>query len=173
MILLIAKITSRGIKRAVCVRLHGVALTATMSFLFVGCVPSDAMVPIDVDPTGLLPTMGMNVDDSGDRDGLAGPPISRERSPVLDQALAANSSAALIMFLIEHPGDPFVEQARSYLRARPLPDTDVALRAAAGAQAPVVAAFDAARRMGTDMAWTDFLAKYGTHQLAVEVSHFR
>lgn len=173
MSIMIVRITSRGIKRAVCVRLHSVALTATMALLFVGCVPSRAIIPMAVGQTGPLPPVEMNVNASGDRSGLAGPPISRERSPVLDQALAANSSAALIMFLIEHPGDPFVEQARSYLRARSLPDTDVALRSAAGAQAPVVAAFDAARRLSTDFAWTDFLAKYGTHRLAVEVSHFR
>lgn len=36
-----------------------------------------------------------------------GPPGSRVRSPVLDQALAANSNAALIMFLLKYPDDPF------------------------------------------------------------------
>lgn len=173
MMILIARTTSRGIKRAVCVRLHGAALTTAIALSFVGCVPNRAMVPMAVGQVGLLPPVEMNVEDSGNRAGLAGPPISRERSPVLDEALAANSSAALIMFLIEHPGDPFVEQARAYLRLRPLPDTDDDLRAAAGAQAPVVAAFDAARRVGTDNAWTDFLARYGEHELAGEVPHFR
>lgn len=103
----------------------------------------------------------------------SGPPVSRVRSPVLDQALSANSSAALIMFLLQNPDDPFAEQARTYLRARPTPDTAAALQKAAGSQAPVVAAFDAARLSGTDAAWAAFLSRYPGHPLAAQVPLFR
>lgn len=102
-----------------------------------------------------------------------GPPGQRVRSPVLDQALAANSSAALIMFLWHHPDDAFAEDARSYLRNRPDPDPPAAIRAAAGAEAPAVAAFDAARRAGSAAAWQAFLAQYGATPLARQVPFFR
>ena len=102
-----------------------------------------------------------------------GPPGSRVRSPVLDQALAANSSAALIMFLWHHPDDAFAPAARDYLRNRPMPDSPAALQADAGPNSAVVAAFDAARRAGTEAAWQGFLADYGQHPLAREVPYFR
>lgn len=102
-----------------------------------------------------------------------GPPGSRVRNPVLDQALAANSSAALIMFLWRHPEDAFAEDARSYLRNRPRPDSTAALRAAAGADAPAVAAFDAARLAGTPEAWQQLLARFGDTPLARQVPYFR
>ncbi len=101
------------------------------------------------------------------------PPGSRVRSPALDQALSANSNAALIMFLLKRPGDPFLKDARTHLKARLIPDNPAALHAAAGAQADVVAAFDAARLTGTDAAWTGFLARYKASPLADEVANFR
>jgi hypothetical protein len=102
-----------------------------------------------------------------------GPTVSRERSPVLDTALSANSNAAIIMFLLKHPGDRFSEMARINLKARRLPDSPQALQAAAGGDADLVAAFDAARLANTDATWSDFLARYGETPLAAEVPNFR
>ena len=102
-----------------------------------------------------------------------GPPISRERSLVLDTAFQANSNAAIIMFLLNNPGDRFAPMARTNLNARQTPDTPQALQAAAGANADMVAAFDAARLSRSDAAWNAFLARYGDSPLAAEVANFR
>jgi hypothetical protein len=101
------------------------------------------------------------------------PPISRERSLVLDTAFSANSNAAIIVFLLKHPGDRFSEMARISLRARRTPDSAQALHAAAGDDADLVAAFDAARLANSDAAWSDFLSRYGDTPLAAEVPKFR
>lgn len=102
-----------------------------------------------------------------------GPPTSRVRSPVLDQALSANSNAAIIMFLLRNPGDPFTDQAVISLNARRTPDSAQALQAAAGGDAALVGAFDAARLANTDAAWVDFLARHGGSPLAAMVPLFR
>jgi hypothetical protein len=102
-----------------------------------------------------------------------GPVVSRERSPVLDTALFANSNAAIIVFLLKNPGDRFSEMARINLRARSIPDSAEALQAAAGGDADLVAAFDAARLTNSDAAWSDFLTRYGDTPLAAEVPKFR
>ncbi len=99
--------------------------------------------------------------------------MSRDRSPVLDRALGANSNAAIIMFLLKRPGDPFAEMARIHLNARQSPDTPQALQSAAGGDADLVAAFDAARLAQSDAAWAAFLARYGDTPLAAEVPRFR
>lgn len=137
-----------------------------------GCVDAAsggavAAAPVHGSQETLLPLVPI------DQPSPPGPPGSRERSPVLDQALSAHSSAALIMFLLRHPGDPFAEQARTYLKARRVPDDPEALRAAAGSESGVVAAFDTARLAGTDAAWAEFLARHGDHPLAAEVPRFR
>ena len=136
-----------------------------------GAVASGAV--LSGSPTARDSTMEVQLADSGDGKAPTGAPISRERSVALDQVLAANSSAALIMFLIKNPDDPFAEQARVYLRARLAADSEAKLRAAAGSQTPVVAAFDTARLQGTKGAWDAFLARYGDHPLSAEVDHFR
>lgn len=102
-----------------------------------------------------------------------GPAVSRDRSPVLDDALSKQSNAAIIMFLLQHPGDGFADMARTHLQARRTPDSPEAVQAAAGADAALVAAFDAARLGGSDAAWADFLARYGDSPLAAEVPYFR
>ena len=102
-----------------------------------------------------------------------GPAVSLNRSPVLDAALSMQSNAAIIMFLLQHPGDPFAEMARDHLNARQTPDSAEALQAAAGANAALVGAFDAARLEKSDAAWAAFLARYGDSPLAAEVPYFR
>ncbi len=101
------------------------------------------------------------------------PPISLERSPVLDAALSKQSNAAIIMFLLQHPGDRFTEMARDHLNARRTPDSPAAQQAAAGPDTALVAAFDAARLEKSDAAWAEFLARYGDSPLAAEVPFFR
>lgn len=88
-------------------------------------------------------------------------------------ALAAGNSASLILFLARHPADPAAPRVRAALAARRSPVTPAAARAVAGAEAEVVAAFDAARLSGTDDAWADFTARYPTHPLAAEAARWR
>ncbi len=103
---------------------------------------------------------------------LLTPPGQRERSPAFDQAQAARSSAALIMFLIHHRDDPALASVRDVLAHRRQPDSPAVLAATAGAEADVVGAFDAARLAGTASARQAFLARYPDHILAREVAFF-
>ena len=82
------------------------------------------------------------------------------------QALADGSNAALIMILARHPGTPEAGVALAALAGRGGPDPAAVTRAVAGADAGVVAAFDAARLNGTAAAWQGFLAAHGSHPLA-------
>lgn len=100
------------------------------------------------------------------------PPGQRERSPAFDQAQAARSSAALIMFLIHHRDDPALASVREVLAHRSQPDSPAVLAATAGAEAEVVGAFDAARLSGSASARQAFLARYPGHILASEIGYF-
>ena len=100
------------------------------------------------------------------------PPGQRERSPAFDQAQAARSSAALIMFLIHHRDDPALASVRDVLANRRQPDSRATLLTTAGPEAEVVGAFDTARLAGTAAAWQGFLARYPDHILASEVGYY-
>jgi len=82
------------------------------------------------------------------------------------QALADGSNAALIMILARNPGTADADAALAALAGRGIPDPAAVTRAVAGADAGVVAAFDAARLIGTATAWQGFLAAHGSHPLA-------
>ncbi|MEO5614737.1 MAG: hypothetical protein ABIR04_07415 [Cypionkella sp.] len=139
------------------------------------CVPASGL---DASPVGTTPA---EQDLSPDPRPLPPRPLppsplapsgQRERSPAFDQALAARSSAALIMFLIHHRDDPALASVRDVLAHRKRPDSPAVLAATAGAEADVVGAFDAARLAGTASARQAFLARYPDHILAHEVAFF-
>lgn len=89
-----------------------------------------------------------------------------------DQAVAAGTSAGLIMFLARNPDTAQAPEARRLLDLRRIPDSPAVIAAAAGGDAGVVAAFDAARLAGTRAAWDMFLARHGGHPLAAQVAFF-
>jgi hypothetical protein len=89
-----------------------------------------------------------------------------------EQAVAAGTSAGLIMFLARNPDSPRAPEIRRLLGLRGSPDSAAATAAAAGADADVVAAFDAARLAGTRAAWDAFLARHGSHPLAAQAVFF-
>jgi hypothetical protein len=91
----------------------------------------------------------------------------------LEQALAQDASAALIMLLARTPDSPEAPAARAALAARHSPDPAAVTQALAGADAGVVADFDAARLAGTQAAWQAFLSRHGSHPLAVEAAFWR
>ncbi len=132
------------------------------------CVPASGLDAAPVLATG--PEQDLSPD-PGKSPALA-PPGQRERSPAFDQAQAARSSAALIMFLIHHRDDPALASVRDVLAHRSQPDSPAVLAATAGAEADVVGAFDAARLAGTASARQAFLARYPDHILAREVAFF-
>lgn len=100
------------------------------------------------------------------------PPGQRARSAAFDQALIADSNAALIMFLIHHREDPALASVREVLAHRSQPDSAAVLASTAGPEAAVVGAFDAARLAGTASARQAFLARYPDHVLVGEVAFF-
>lgn len=103
------------------------------------------------------------------------PPPAPEGVPEAEEAaaaLAANSSAALIQFLARHPTDPATPRVRAALAARTAPD-EPSRAAAAGGEAEIIAAFDAARRAGTADAWSAFAARYEGHPLVAEAENWR
>lgn len=86
----------------------------------------------------------------------------------LAQVQALESSAALILFLARNPDSPEAGAARAALALRRTPDPAAVLARDAGADAGVVAAFDAAHLAGTAAARADFLAVHAGHPLAAE-----
>lgn len=88
-----------------------------------------------------------------------------------DQAVAAGSSAALILFLAREPDSPYRDEAFALLEARRQPDPPGTAAALAPADAAVIEAFDAARLAGSRTAWEAFLAAHGTHPLAAAAQH--
>ncbi len=128
-----------------------------------------------------LPTQSTQASPTAQPDSAANPPTSqppgqppgqRPRSAAFDQALIADSNAALIMFLIHHHDDPALASVREVLAHRTKPDSPAVRAATAGAEAEVVGAFDAARLAGTASAWQGFLARYPGHILASETGYF-
>jgi hypothetical protein len=85
-----------------------------------------------------------------------------------DEAAAASTSAALILFLAREPDSPYRDEARALLDARRTPDPPGTAAAVAPADAGIIEAFDAARLAGSATAWERFLAAHGTHPLAAE-----
>jgi hypothetical protein len=86
----------------------------------------------------------------------------------LAQAVAADTNAALILYLARYPGEPWTQEARRLLALRRLPDPEGVAEATAGPDARIVRQFDAARLSGSQAAWEAFLARHGTHPLAAE-----
>lgn len=78
------------------------------------------------------------------------------------RSLAADSSAALILFIARYPDDPLADEARVRLRARP-PDP----AAAGGPDGEIIAQFDAARG-GGPAALDAFARRHAGHPLAAE-----
>lgn len=103
------------------------------------------------------------------------PPPAPQGAPEAEEAAAAlaeGSSTALIQFLARHPDDRNAPRVRAALAARTAPD-DPARIAVAGGEAEIVAAFDAARRAGTDAAWDAFAARFKGHPLVAEAEAWR
>ncbi|EPX84499.1 hypothetical protein ruthe_02179 [Rubellimicrobium thermophilum DSM 16684] len=106
--------------------------------------------------------------------GMSAPPVlpPPQYSPdesarrAFDEASAAGSSAALILFLAREPDSPYRDEALARLEARRQPDPPGTAAALAPADAAVIEAFDAARLAGSRSAWEAFLAAHGTHPLA-------
>ena len=90
-----------------------------------------------------------------------------------DQAVAADSSAALIMFLARNPDTVQAPEARQLLAARKTPDSRMVTQSVAGGDADVVGAFDAARLAGTAEGWDAFMALHGGHPLSAQVQYFK
>jgi hypothetical protein len=109
----------------------------------------DRAVPIDPANRALL--------DAAESDRLA-----------YEQAVAADSNAGLIMFLARNPDSPHADAVRHRLAARRTPDPPAVIRALAGADADVVAEFDAARLAGDPAALRAFIARHGSHPLGAE-----
>lgn len=78
------------------------------------------------------------------------------------RSLAADSSAALILFIARYPDDPLAGEARIRLRARP-PDP----APAGGPDGAIIAQFDAAR-VGGPAALDAFALRHAGHPLAAE-----
>lgn len=97
------------------------------------------------------------------------PPLASEGSDrlALSQAESAGSNAALIMFLARFADSPLTVEARARLRARLQPDAAGVAEAAAGTDAGVVRAFDAARLQGP-AGLESFIAAHASHPLAAE-----
>jgi len=103
------------------------------------------------------------------------PPPAPEGAPEAEEAAAAladGSSTALILFLARHPDNAAAPRVRAALARRTAPDAAARI-AAAGGEAEIVAAFDAARRAGTDAAWDAFAARFGSHPLVAESRAWR
>ncbi|MBP7000589.1 hypothetical protein [Amaricoccus sp.] len=90
------------------------------------------------------------------------PPPGAALAEELALAEAAGTSAALILFVARHPDE--ADAARARLAARHAPDP----APAAGPDADMIAAFDAARRSGDPAALAAFAARYPGHPLAAE-----
>lgn len=86
----------------------------------------------------------------------------------LAQAVAADSNAALILFLARFAGEPEANEARHLLALRRAPDPQGSAEATAGPDAEVVRQFDVARLSGERTDWEAFLAQHGNHPLAGE-----
>jgi len=89
-----------------------------------------------------------------------------------EQAIAADNSAALIMFLARNPDTKQVTEVRQLLAARKTPDNLVVIEAVAAGDAEVVRAFDAARLAGNRESWDAFMKLHGGHPLAAQVQYF-
>ena len=89
-----------------------------------------------------------------------------------EQAVAAGTNAALILFLAREAQNPWIEEARQLLALRQTPDAAGAA-AIAGPNAQVIEAFDAARLADDPAAWDAFLSRHGTHPLAAEAQRLR
>ncbi len=96
----------------------------------------------------------------------ADPAIAVQRQ--LDAALAAGTSAALILFLARYPDGPAAEGARAALAVRRAPDPAPAAGATpADPDRDIAAAFDRARLAGP-AALDAFAARTGNHPLGAE-----
>ncbi len=89
-----------------------------------------------------------------------------------EQAVAAGSSAALIMFLARNPDTAQATEVRQLLTARRTPDDLVVIEAVAGGDAEVVSAFDTARLSGTRAGWDAFMKRHAGHPLSAQVQYF-
>jgi hypothetical protein len=83
----------------------------------------------------------------------------------LNEARAANTNAALIVFLMRNPTGPRADEARRLLDARRIPDPP---GTASGPDAGVIAAFDAARLQGSAAGLQAFITRYGPNPLVPE-----
>ncbi|WP_112873034.1 hypothetical protein [Paracoccus endophyticus] len=124
--------------------------------------------PADPPPPGV---QGMRPDRS---DPLPPPaPAGAPERAEAEAALADGSNAALILFLARHPDDASAPRIRAALAARRTPDDPAQGRAAAGGEAGVIAAFDAARLAGTPEAWQGFARRHPNHPLTAEAARWR
>ena len=134
------------------------------------CVPAAGIQAAPV----ATPTTEQNLKPDPRKTLPLAPPGQRARSAAFDQALIADSNAALIMFLIHHREDPALASVREVLAHRSQADSPAVLASTAGPEAEVVGAFDAARLTGTGTvaARQAFLARYPDHVLVGEVAFF-
>jgi hypothetical protein len=86
----------------------------------------------------------------------------------LDQAVAAGSNAALLMFLSRYPDSRLAPEARADLKARKAPDAPGVAERVAESDAALVIAFDRARLSGNPGEVSAFIARYAPHPLAQE-----
>lgn len=98
-------------------------------------------------------------------------PVSGQDRRQLDQAVAAGSSAALVMFLSRFPDSSLVPEARADLKSRVKPDPEGVTRQVAESDAEVVMAFDRARLSGDSAQVSAFIAQYAPHPLTIEARH--
>lgn len=105
-----------------------ILLTGCAATVSVG-VPTGAAKPITLPPHP-APTRPPVAVDQPLRP--AGPVVSRQRRPLLEEALSANSNAAIIMVVLRNPGDGFADMARIHRNVRRSPDSAPALHATVG-----------------------------------------
>lgn len=89
-----------------------------------------------------------------------------------EAAVAQGSNAALIMFLARNPQSTHAAEARRLLAQRRNPDTPATIRAAAGADADIVAQFDSARLSGDPAKIRVFILRHADHPLATEAQRW-
>ena len=98
-------------------------------------------------------------------------PVAGQDRRQLDQAVAAGSNAALLMFLARYPDNPLAPEARADLKLRQEPDAPGVAQDVAESDAQVVMAFDSARLSGDPVQVSDFIARYAPHPLTAEARH--
>ena len=142
-------------------RVHGMTGLVVIGLALCGCAPVPPTAPalILAEESSVMPgeQMPPRLLNDAQSDRMA-----------FDQAVAAGSNAALIMFLARNPASSHAAAARAQLALRRTADASAVTGAVAGTDVSIVAAFDAARLSGDPAALIAFVAQYGNHPLAAE-----